>query len=167
MEDINFTRGKASRLRFERNGSPGIDVDFFDETGSEWVAGRYLNEKDVKDLVEFLAPSGTPETAPTTERVNSTWVGLQVGDRIVEFVPDSGGIIVERQVPAKPAEPEFGFGTAYVFGGPTIQYGEDQRRYRGFKSTSGRFYYLTDGGNQRSAHDGQYEDFRLAPPGSL
>jgi hypothetical protein len=154
MTDINFTTGVAPRLRIKRDGvHGGLDVDFFDRITGKYLAGRYLNQSEVQELVTFLSP---PVNDTTTERVVITGRHqLQVGDVVVATDLATMAPVVARQVP-KPVEPSHGFGTAYVFGT-----GDPQKRYRGFKSGSGAFYYLNDEGFQRASRQGQYEDFRL------
>lgn len=98
--------------------------------------------------------------ATTTGRVNATWSGFKVGDTVVEIVNGGADVIVERKVPVKPAEPAFGHGTAYVHA-TVATMGGPQKRYRGFKSQSGKFYFLGTDNMQRMAGLGQYEGFRL------
>lgn len=154
---IEFTTGFAPRLRFLRNGTRGMDIDFFDETNGKHLAGRHLGQDDVKELMTFLSPpvASNAPAPTTTERVPvSTWYGFKVGDVVVQ-TQEMGPVTIERQVP-KPVEPSHGFGTAYVFGRV-----DPQERYQGFKSKSGLFYYLNDEGHQRTARPDQYEGFRL------
>lgn len=160
MGSIEFTTGMADRMRVSHDGD-GISVDFFDRNSTTHITGRRLKAEHVKQLVQFLAPSEvTPET--TTERVAiRARDDLKVGDVVVENDPATVGPVVERQVPVRPAEPAFGFGTAYVFAGSLVSHGEQQKRYRGFRSESGNFYYLTDDGKQRGAWAGQFEGFRI------
>jgi hypothetical protein len=163
MGSIEFTTGMPDRMRVSHDGD-GISVDFFDRNSTTHVTGRRLKAEQVKELVQFLAPAevAAAHSETTTERMPVAHMSeLQVGD-VVETVynRDTLHAYVTRQVP-KPVEPAFGFGTAYVFGGSLLNHGEQQKRYRGFRSESGNFYYLTDDGKQRNAWAGQFEGFRI------
>lgn len=135
-------------------GPEGKGVRAVDEKGTHF-AFRY----DEFEIISRAIPAET-----TTERVTvDSLRDLRKGDVVVEDNHDSMWVatIVERQVPAKPAEPEFGHGTAYVFDRRALAQTDQQKRYRGFKSTAGWFYFLLDDGRHGMASPLQYEGFRL------
>lgn len=137
------------------------DIDF--PLGPEGKGVRAVNERGTVyafryDEFEIVQRA----EATTTERVTvDSLRGLRVGDVVVEDNQNSMWMatVVERQVPVKPAEPEFGYGTAYVHS--MTHRDVPQERYQGFLSKSGNFYFLSPQGEQRTARPSQFESFHL------
>ena len=178
VTDIDFPigpEGKGVRAVNERGTVYAFKYDEFEivarakvpATTTERVNATWSGFKVGDTVVEIVnggadvivKREGEATTAP--ERMPVAHMSeLQVGD-VVETAYNRSTLHAYVMRVPKPAEPEFGFGTAYVFGGSLLNHGEQQKRYRGFRSESGNFYYLTDDGKQRSAWAGQFEGFRI------
>lgn len=103
--------------------------------------------------VRHYTPKSEPITMGGTHILTTHF---RKGDVVTDVRP--GSVTVDRQVPES-AKPKPGFGTAYVFDA-SATLGEPQKRYRGFLTVTGNFYYLNDDGNQRKAWPDQFEGFQ-------